>query len=330
MTESSQTLEQPDADRDAAQSRTKDEFTLAQMMTVMDVASTLRKERITTQKQFNLDETKRELRARLLKTAEITGEKISEEEIDAAIGQYFDSLYEYREPTKGLAIRLAHLYVRRVAILKWTAVAVGVVLIVTTFVVGRRWLQASRLSGLIDDIRQQQKAMAAVAVDEDGSLARKVQALVAAADLDHKEGALGELKKTHAELAAMLEQLNSAYEVLVVAGQDRKSGIDRYFTDEEGQRASGYYLIVEAHDVNGNVQKMRIQNRETGDESVVAAWGERVPKEVYDRLGRDKQEDGALDERRFAVKHRGELEPEIVMPGTDGQPLQPRGRITSW
>ena len=200
----------------------------------------------------------------------------------------------------------------------------------TTFVVGRRWLQASRLSGLIDDIHEQRKAIAAVAVDNDGSLAGKVQAMVAASDLDHKAGELGELKKTHAELAAILEQLDSEFKVLVVAGQDRKSGIDRYFTDDDGKRASGYYLIVEAHDAKGTVQEMRIQNRESGKESVVAAWGERVPKEVYDRIGRDKQEDGALDERRFAVKRRGELEPAIVMLGTDGKPLEPRGRITAW
>jgi hypothetical protein len=89
-------------------------------------------------------------------------------------------------------------------------------------------------------------------------------------------------------------------------------------------------LIVEARTSDGTALKRRVHNIETGKDKEVTKWAERVPKEVYDRLARDKKEDGVLNETTFAVKRRGEAEEQVTMPGADGKPLTRLGQITEW
>ena len=50
---------------------------------------------------------------RLLSAAEVTGERVTPEEVDVAIERYYDSLYAYSEPPPGVGTVLAHAYVRR-------------------------------------------------------------------------------------------------------------------------------------------------------------------------------------------------------------------------
>ena len=128
----------------------------------------------------------------------------------------------------------------------------------------------------------------------------------------------------------MLGQLNETYEVRIVSGPNEKSGIDRYFEDEQGKRVSGYYVIVEARDAAGQPITRTIRNAETGKFEPVQRWGERVPKEVFDRIKADKRADAVLDETLFAVKQRGFQQDEIKLVGSDGQPLSSLGQITKW
>ena len=75
----------------------REQLTLDEMLRVMDVATELRKQRETVEKEFAVDETKQMLRERLLAATSITGERVSEGEVDTAITQYFGTLYTYRE-----------------------------------------------------------------------------------------------------------------------------------------------------------------------------------------------------------------------------------------
>ncbi len=92
-------------------------MSLDQIMRIVDVATTLRKEREFVEQQLNADETKSQLRRRLLEVAEVTGEQVTSEEVDAAIELYYSRLHSFQEPAGGFSITLAKLYVRRVAIL---------------------------------------------------------------------------------------------------------------------------------------------------------------------------------------------------------------------
>ena len=62
-----------------------DDMGLEEIMRVMDVASTLRREQELVEREFNLDKTKKMLREKLIKTAEMTGETLTPEQVEAAV-----------------------------------------------------------------------------------------------------------------------------------------------------------------------------------------------------------------------------------------------------
>ena len=92
---------------------TQPHLSLNEMLRVMDVATELRKQRESVEKELAIDETRQMLRERLLAATRITGERVSETEVDTAIAQYYSTLYTFREPPASLDLRLAQAYVRR-------------------------------------------------------------------------------------------------------------------------------------------------------------------------------------------------------------------------
>jgi hypothetical protein len=98
---------------DVTKTATAETLSLTEVMQIMDVASTLRREREVAEKELDLPQAKLKLRERLLETARLTGEDVTEGEVDAAISLYFDNVHSYSDPAWGLQVMLAHLYIRR-------------------------------------------------------------------------------------------------------------------------------------------------------------------------------------------------------------------------
>ncbi len=96
------------------------QLTLEQTLRIMDVATTLRKEQALVEQQLNIEETKAMLRERLLDAAKITGERLTEEQVDIAIEHYYDKLHVFEQPEWSVGLVMAHLYVMRGTIIKWT------------------------------------------------------------------------------------------------------------------------------------------------------------------------------------------------------------------
>ncbi len=132
------------------------------------------------------------------------------------------------------------------------------------------------------------------------------------------------LRKAVGELQSLSAILNQEYELRIVTRAGVKSGIDRYYTDEQGKRTSGFYLIVEA--VEGrNAVSMEIRNEEDGQIRRVAMWGVRVPKGVYETVKGDKQDNGVIEDAVVGGKRRGYLSPQYE------QRFQIQGgQITEW
>ena len=335
---------------------TPSQFTLDEMLRVMDVATELRKQRETVEKEFAVDETRQMLRERLLAATSITGERVSEVEVDTAITQYFSTLYTYRDPPASLNLRLAQAYVRRGQI--------GVTLVLMLALAGAGWYMLHTSAGLFSrtsrssrqaiqqavsarDLSARMQANAKArsaelttaandmldrvrAVARDASVTQELERLAGELDVARKQFDVKSLAELGQHITGLLGQLNEAYEVHIVSGPSDKSGIDRYFEDEQGQRLSGYYVIVAARDADGQPVTRSIRNAETGQFEQVQRWAERVPKEVYDRIKSDKKADGVLDETLFAVKQRGFQLDEIKLVGPAGQPLSRLGQITKW
>jgi hypothetical protein len=87
----------------------------------MDVARELRERRETAEEMFRRDDLRNQLRDKLVRTARMSGDNVTEAEIDAAIGQYFETLHTYQDPEPGMQRFLAHCWVWRGRILTGAA-----------------------------------------------------------------------------------------------------------------------------------------------------------------------------------------------------------------
>jgi len=308
-----------------------DALSVQEMLRIMDVATTLRLDRELVEEQLNVEELKERLKERMLAASKVTGENVTPEEVDLAIRQYYDNLHTFHEPKRGLALAIAYLWILRGRLLEgllFVAVCaglIGVIFFSPSFGGGK----AHIVNSLAKAIWQEEANVKALAIDP-GVAPRVARLHDEAAVYRSKQDAEG-LRSVQKSLEEIEAALVREYSIRVVSGPGRKSAIDRYFTDAQGKRVSGYYLIVEARSPNGTTIPLRIHNDENNTDQVVTTWGERVPEAVYNRLKQDKQSDGILNETAFAVKRKGMLDEEITMPGADGKtPLARLVRITGW
>lgn len=340
----------------AAGQKSPPQITLDEMLRVMDVATELRKQRETVEKEFAVDETRQMLRERLLAATSITGERVSEVEVDTAIAQYFDTLYTYRDPPRSLNVTLAHLYVRR------GQLSVSLVLVLALAGVSSYMLhtsagmfshavrssrqavqqatsptdQASRLqanakaraSELETTVREMSDRIRAIA--RDAAIPQEIDRWLGELDVAKQQLDEKSLTDLSQRTTTLLNQLNEDYEVRILSTPNEHSGVDRYSTDSEGRRIWVYYVIVEARDASGQVLTRTILDAVTRRVERVTRWAEKVPQEVFDRIKADKKADGLLDETLFAVKERGYQNEEIKLVGSDNRPLSRLGQITEW
>lgn len=124
-----------------------------------------------------------------------------------------------------------------------------------------------------------------------------------------------------AGLRDLIERLTLDYTLRIVSRPDERTGVWRY--PEGNPNARNYYLIVEAVAPDGTRLELPITSEEDGQVRTVAIWGLRVDQATYDRVARDKQDDGIVENNVFGVKRRGYLDPEYRIPTTGGA-------ITSW
>ncbi len=118
----------------SAQARSESAFqsplenlSLQETLRVMDVAREMRDRRETAEEMFRRDDLRAGLREKLLRTAKLSGDSVTEAEIDAAIRQYMDTLYVFHEPEPGFERFMAHCWIWRNRIMAGATAAAGVV-----------------------------------------------------------------------------------------------------------------------------------------------------------------------------------------------------------
>jgi Family of unknown function (DUF6384) len=332
------------------------QLSLNEMLRVMDVATELRKQRESVEQELAIDETKQMLRDRLLAATTITGERVSESEVDTAIAQYYSTLYTYHEPPASFNLRLAQAYVRRgqialTLVLVLALAGAGWFMLRSTAGTFSKTLRQSRRSiqqatsarDLSSKMQANAKAHATEltttvssmldqmrAAAREASVTQELERLAGELNLARDQFDVKSLTNLKQHLSGLLGQLNEAYEVHIVSGPNEKSGIDRYFEDEEGKRVSGYYVIVEARDPAGKPLTRRIRNAESGDVESVNRWAERVPVEDQSRQesrwrsGRDpfRHQATRLSTRRSQT--RGARRPTADSPRTNHEVVSPQ------
>lgn len=346
------------------------EASMHDMLRIMDVASTLRRQRETAESQLDVDAAKAMLRQRLLATADAAGEKVTAAEVDAAIEQYFARQHRYEDPPPSWRRLRAHLWVNRLQVAVGLGFAVvlvfGAIALAGAYAAPKPSAQApvaaappavvtppqpTPVPAPAPPVERPAAAPPAAATpepkrDEFAEAWQDFQASMATArKLAGDDGARARLDQvmTVAEAAGPrkdLSRLRSARRELdeVVTRLDEEYEVR--VVDRPGEQSgvdryfggklSGYYLIVEARTADGTTLRRRIVNHETKSRDEVMKWGEEVDETVWNRLVADKRADGVVDDALFARKRRGTLAEDVVMRGGDKKPLT-RGRsITSW
>ena len=169
-----------------------------------------------------------------------------------------------------------------------------------------------RLRTLQGEVTGLHAAVLAEAVEELGleraaELRRSADAQLAARDLDGLEATAESYRRLRALIAA-------EYAIVIVGG------VWRQHTELEGVR--NYYLRVQAVTADGQRLPVTIRNEEYGTTAEVTEWAERVPKEVYDRVAADKEDNGIIDDDDFGFKRRGFVTAE--------RNYEDLGQITEW
>ena len=128
-------------------------------------------------------------------------------------------------------------------------------------------------------------------------------------------------RKGSAALQELYGRLVQEYDLRIASRPGAPSGVWRQPPNRPGGR--NYYVIIDAVTPNGERVSVPITSEEDGSTRDVSQWGLRVDDELFERIRRDKADDGIIQKNRFGIKERGYLSPHYLMPTTGGA-------ITQW
>jgi len=276
---------------------------------------------------------KAKLRERLLAAAEVSGDSITAEQVDAAVELYYDRLHTYADPPLSVSTALAHVYVRRGTIVKWAVAIAAAIALFWGLLAGGFFPGERRDSKLAQQAyeRLEETNEGIAQVTSDAQIKSEAAAALATAKALRDEGDYEALGDLVGKQRLLLDTLMQQYELTIPSVPGEESAFPMDFTDANSQTMrSGYYVVVEAKAADGTPVKVRVRDRQSGQPALTSKWAEQVPEAVYNRLKKDKQADGLLDDRVFGVKQRGERDLEVRLEGATGGVLERGGQLTKW
>jgi len=300
----------------APASGAKERPPLDEVMLAMDVVDTLRRRKRVVDRE--LDEAGREedLKERLRKIYHTQGIEVPDHILEEGVRALKEDRFTYKPPEESIAVKLARLYVARGKWGKWVLGGFAVPIVA--------WMINYFAFVMPNaDLPQEIEAMHAQVMEiAKGDRAREVAdqhlALAKAALRSEDNDAA---KMELAALEAMRDTIELAYTLRVVNRPGQRSGVWR--EPDVNRSAKNYYLIVEAVGADGRVIKVPITSEEDRKTKVVDQWGLRVEKKTFERVARDKQDNGIIERDRVGYKNPGYLEPKYEID-TSG------GAITDW
>jgi hypothetical protein len=151
--------------------------------------------------------------------------------------------------------------------------------------------------------------------------ADKIEAIYNDALAAVQAGDIEKVKSTRQALQAVHDMLKQEYVIQVVSRPGTPSGVWRYPVNS--RTARNYYLVVEALSPSGQRLSLPITSEEDGTVRTVSEWGLRVDPQVFERVKKDKQDDGIVNDKQVGKKLRGYLTPTYTISTTGAA-------ITEW
>jgi hypothetical protein len=301
---------------------------LDELMLAMDVVDTLRHSEALVERELAGADRRAVLIARLKEIYRGQGIDVAEYILVEGVDALEQDRFVYRPPVDNWQVRLARLYIDRSVVGR----RVGIAALVLAVLVGGwyglvRWPQQraaeeARIE-LAETIPQSLRQLSESIVAEADDPAVDQQAVAAAAD-GRGAAQAGDAERARAaitELTALLAELRVSFEVRVVSRPGELTGVTRI--PDVNQTTENAYLIVEAIAPDGSAVARPIRSEEDQSVRTVSMWGVRVPDVVFERVQRDKLDDGIVQDSLVGAKQRGRLVIDWVMPVLDGM-------ITEW
>src|SRR3989344_7103526 len=194
-----------------------------------------------------------------------------------------------------------------------------------------------QLQSLTQDIRDyrvlpdrgEQSYRNILSVVQEAAAQQQADSLYANARQQIQQLQVGPLRTTTEQLSQLEANLNLEYNVLIVSRPGEYTYFDMIY--EGTGNTSGFYVVVEARDTQGNVIPRTIADEQQGHQlRTVTMWAERIPESVFNRIADDKDDNGIVDADLFAFKPRGYLSETTAIAGTNGMPIERSGQITQW
>jgi hypothetical protein len=161
----------------------------------------------------------------------------------------------------------------------------------------------------------------ALGESKEPAASRKIETLYKEALDGIQAGDIASAQQAREALKSTYDILRQEYSLQIVSRPGTPSGVWRY--PEDRQSARNYYLIVEAVTLSGKKLTIPVASEEDGTTRSVTVWGLRVDASVFDKVRRDKEADGIVNQKRVGYKNRGYLNPVYEISTTGGM-------ITEW
>ena len=300
-----------------------EKFELSEVMMAMDVVDTLRHERSLVDRELQSEDREAELIAKLRKIYADQGLEVSDAVIAEGVKAMREDRFVYQPPAAGLQTMLARIYVQRGRWAKRMALLVLVLIGVWAayrFVVVRPEERARNQLAEASQAIEVLHGEALKAARESGA-ADKIEAIYNDALAAVQAGDIEKVKSTRQALQAVHDMLKQEYVIQVVSRPGTPSGVWRYPVNS--RTARNYYLVVEALSPSGQRLSLPITSEEDGTVRTVSEWGLRVDPQVFERVKKDKQDDGIVNDKQVGKKLRGYLTPTYTISTTGAA-------ITEW
>jgi hypothetical protein len=297
---------------------------LDDVMIAMDVVDTLRHREDLVRRELNEEGRESELIARLRQIYREQGIEVSDDVLADGVKALKDSRFVYTPPPASWKRTLLTAWVKRGIYGKALAILLvalgGYYLLISR--PARLRLERERVEiaeTLPKQLRQAYANVMAVAADD--AAKQKAAALLTDGERAVRAADRAAANKISGELSALRDEVAREYTLTIVSRPGEPTGVWR--RPPKGSQARNFYLIVEAIGQDGRKLSLSIRNEEDGTVETVSKFGVRVSESTYDAVGKDKRDDGIVENNKFGVKRRGKLAVDYQMPFEGGY-------ITKW
>jgi hypothetical protein len=288
--------------------------TLDDVLLAMDVVDTIRHREQVADAELNAEQREQDLINRLKEIYSAQGMDVPDRILKEGVKALDEHRFQYTPPDANkLSVKLAKAYINR---RKWLPQTVGLIFLAIIGVglwQGTVYAQQGEWRRMPGEIPALSTSAQALAVDP--AVDTKIAGIANAAMAAYQSNDKSAVKDDVAQLKQISTQLAQDYDVRVINRDDESSGVWRYHDNTSGR---SYYLIVEGVASGGKAVKLPITSEETQKTKTVDKWGQRVPKETFDKIAAEKADNHIIEDAVLGHKSRGELDPkwtQSVLPG---------------